>query len=280
MNRRENESGVILLIVLWSVAIMSAAIVALSVYSSRSVALAGADIDVLRTELALESGVALGAVTILSQKPEARAFLDGAEVETPIGDGRMVSVGAMDAAGLVDLNRTPLDMVENLARAAGVSARAAKDLADELDSLRKDRAKGLEPDAITPPLFYSIAQLSVISDEETLSRLAPFSGLYSTSGKVNPMAAPAIVLAAVPGIGAADLRVLREARARRDWSGADATAVLEKFKAYLAVAEPTVYVVTVKARSGPGLIAGRNLRAVIAFAAAGDSPYHVLAWSW
>jgi hypothetical protein len=127
-----------------------------------------------------------------------------------------------------------------------------------------------------------VAQLYAIAgtEREAIDNLLPYVALYSHGGRVNPMAAPEPVLQSVPEMEAADIALLLEARVRRDAKNPELQRVIAKYEDFLTVAESSVYLVTVKAVSGGGLIAGSRLRATIVLDAGGPVPFRVLAWSW
>ena len=293
MKRVSDSDGMILVIVLWAVAIMTVIVVALSALSQKSFLQAGVETDRLRSRLALESGVEAAVGTILAVQPEARVFLGGAEVRADFGSGRIVEMRVMDAAGLVDLNRADPKLIEALLDRAGAGRSSAAAILDTLQKLRpqpeqqnaqprQDGSAEAPPPAPMPPVWFSMAQLRAIDGVSSadLDRILPYVTLYSSDGKVNPLAASDMVLGAIPDLRPADRQVLRTAIRRKQWQDPAVQAVLERQAKYLAVAEPRVFVAGVEIVDGPGVIRGSRLTATVLLDSTAKKPFRVLSWSW
>jgi general secretion pathway protein K len=278
---RNNESGMILLIVLWSVALMSVSVIALSAFAQKSASATGVDADVLRTRMALESGIAIGAAEILAAAPEDRVFFSGEAIASDVGGGRMVEVAVTDAAGFVDLNRADAKLIAAIA-AAALPADRATAFVNGVTILRKARRKADAPDQAAAPEFVATAEIFGMPGlgPAAARRLAPLFAFAGADGKVNPMAAPDVVLRAIPGISAAEVKSLLTARRARAWSGQAVANVLARHPEHLAIVPGRVFVVAVKSVSGPGMLAGSRLTATIAIIDAEGAPYQVVAWSW
>lgn len=292
-----SERGMILVVVLWTVSMMTIIVVALSVYAQRSLSLASVETSRLRTETALKSGVEAAGAMILGIKPRQRIFADGTPERVDLGGGRIADISIRDATGLIDINRAQAPLLAGLfARVSGPDAATQKSgerivewrelngggekkpgAAGEV-AVEEGEKKENEP----PPVFFSVAQLYGIEGLEpaALDKIMPYIALYSYGGRINPMAAPEAVLQSVPGMEAADIAALLEARSRRNAEDPAVQGILAKYEEYLTVAESSVYLVTVKTLSGDGLIAGSRLQATIVLDASGQVPFRVLAWSW
>lgn len=290
------ERGMILVVVLWTVAMMTVVVVALSVYAQRSLSLAGVETSRLRTEMALKSGVEAGGAMILGTKSDLRIFFDGRPVRADLGGGQLVDIGIRDATGLIDINRAQAPLLVGLfTRVSGSDAGPQKFV--ETIIAWRERHGGVEkkPGATAeveevggkkpeepPPVFFSLAQLYGIegTNPAGLDKMLPYISLYSHGGRINPMAAPEPVLQSVPDMEADDIAALLEARIRRNAENPGVQRILAKYENFLTVAESSVYLVTVKAVSGGGLIAGSRLEATIVLDTGGTVPFRVLAWSW
>ncbi len=296
----------ILLVVLWSIALMTVIVVALSAFAQKSISAAGVETDRLRSELALEAGLAVACGLILGRKPEDRAYLNGTPAAADIGDGRIVEIAVHDASGLVDFNRADpalllalterLDLGQDQKTALQAAIKSVRQTdAVEGTKVQPTEASGRpaqppesEQPAETsekkpePPALFSTAQLLSFEGvtPKVLDKLLPFITLYSSDGKVNPMAAPALVLESIPELSPGERKVLMEAAARRAGQSNAVQDILAEREAFLAIEEPRTFVIGLKILAGPGLIAGSRLTASIVLDGSGKSPFQVLAWSW
>ena len=294
MKRPSNADGMILVIVLWAIAIMTVIVVALSALSQKSFLMAGVETDRLRSRLALESGVEAAVGTILAVQPEARVFLGGAPVTADIGGGRIVEIRVMDAAGLVDLNRADPKLIAALLDRVGAARGSAAAILDALKKLRPQPDQGkaqprqdeppveAPPTVPLPPVWFSTAQLRSIDgvSPSDVAKILPHITLYSSDGKVNPLAASDMVLGAVPDLSPPDRQVLRTAIRRKQWQIPAVEAVLARQAKYLAVAEPRVFLVGVEIVEGPGVIRGSRLTTTVLLDSTAKKPFRVLSWSW
>ena len=311
----KNERGMILVVVLWAVAMMTVLVVALSVYAQKSLSLAGVDADRLRSGMALESGLDVGEAMIAVTKPEDRMFLDGTATTVDIGGERLVEVSVMDAAALVDINRASKDLLSGLGARLDVSADDAGAIVDAVVKLRDARqpkpAVGKQqalqqqqqqqdqqqqdqqqqgnsaagdnaaPQPM-PGIFFNTAQIYGLpgANPAAVNKMLPFIGLYSSDGKVNPMAAPQEIMQSIPGLTGKEAEVLMDARKSRQANDESVQDILTRYKDFIALREAKAFVIEVRAVSGRGLIAGSRLRAVVIVNAAGKPPFRILSWSW
>lgn len=293
----DNERGMILVVVLWTVSIMTVVVVALGVYAQRSLSLAGVETSRLRTEMALKSGVEAGGAMILGTRPKLRIFSDGTPVRVDLGGGQLVDIGIRDATGLIDINRAQAPLLTGLmTRASGSDTGSQKSVKAILDWRERNggdkKEKPAAPDETAeegdkkpkepPPVFFSLAQLYGIDgiDRAVLDKSLSYISLYSHGGRINPMAAPEPVLQSVPDMEVDDIAELLEARRRRNAENPGVQRIMGKYADFLTLDESSVYLVTVKAVSGGGLIAGSRLQATIVLDTGGTVPFRVLAWSW
>lgn len=304
----ENSRGMILLVVLWSIALMTVIVVALSAFAQKSISLASVETDRLRSELALEAGLAVAGGMIIVQRPEGRAYLNGTPTTVDIGDGKLIEIRVSDAAGLIDFNRADPALLAALTELLDLGSEEKAALQNAIKTLRKPEAeaeagnkrqpttpanqeeataKATQPDETAekkqpPPVLLSMAQLLGFEGvtQKILDKLLPFITLYSSDGKVNPMAAPQLVIQSIPELSPAERKVLQDAAAQRTGQSNAVKAILEEREAFLAIGQPRTFVIGLKVLSGPGVIAGSRLNASIVLDEAGKSPFQVLAWSW
>jgi general secretion pathway protein K len=131
------ERGMILVIVLWTVAILTVIAVALTTYVQRNLVSVSVDNLQLRTELALRSGVQLSAAMVLSLKEDDRLFQDRMQRVVDLGAGRRLEISATDASASIDLNKTDREFMESVFITILESKGAGKELAEAVQSLRR-----------------------------------------------------------------------------------------------------------------------------------------------
>ena len=135
MQENQATQGMILIVVLWAVSLMTLTVVAISALSQKSLSLAGAETDRMRSELALEAGMAAAQALIMAEKPENRVYFNGSPQVLDLGSGRLVEISIRDASGLLDLNRAEPGLIEQFIKrnvevqeAGGVLLKAIREL--------------------------------------------------------------------------------------------------------------------------------------------------------
>jgi general secretion pathway protein K len=286
----------ILIVVLWAVAMMTLIVVGLSAFSQNSISLASVETDRLRSELALEAGLAAGGAIVLSTTPEQRVFLKGLPIVVDIGSGRLAEVRVADASGRIDINRADPALISSLLSRLEIGPGPREALTNAISRLRGPKEDKAQPGSesannvqdgtaeSTPltPVFFSLAQLQGLEgvDSKVVDKLLPFITLYSSDGKVNPMAAPDIVVEAIPGLSPADRAALTSASQRKQWQIPAVREILDRETKFMAIADSQSFVIDVRLISGPGIIPESRLTASILLDSAGKAPFQVLAWSW
>jgi hypothetical protein len=126
-------------------------------------------------------------------------------------------------------------------------------------------------------IFVSLDQLLAMAAPAAAPALAARLTLFNPEGLINPLAAPEEVLSAVPGITPADLADVEAARRARAPGGAQRLGLLvERLKPFLTLKEPSVFVIEVKLREGPGVIANSSMSAVVQLAENGPMAFRTL----
>ncbi len=288
----DGRRGMILVVVLWSVAMMSMIVVALSSLVQSSVSSAGLDTDVLRSRLALEAGVEVGVALVLNRRAEERVYFDGTPAVTDIGGGRLVEISVRNAAGLVDVNRADPALIAAVAEASGASPQEAQAFVEGIaEEKARQPAKRNQPQELVqaaadgkepppPPAYSTVEQLFGLPGvgRDTIEQLLPLLTLYSVDGKVNPMAAPDAVMGAVPELSGAEIQRFADAKRRRQGAAPDVAELVQGHAAYLALNPARVFQIEARLVSGPGLIANSRIRAAVLID--DGLPVRVLSWSW
>lgn len=133
-----------------------------------------------------------------------------------------------------------------------------------------------------PGAFFALAQLYAIPGiaAADIDKFLPFIGLYSKDGKVNPMAASQTVLMSIPGLNARQAAAIMAARAAGRADDPGLVQMVGQLQKFLTLSEPKSYGVTVRGVSGPGVLPGGVLKAVVVLDASGGAIYRVINWSW
>lgn len=314
----QGERGMILVIVLWTVSIMTVIAVALTTYVQRNLRTASTDNLQLRTELVLRSGVQVAGALILGVKEDQRLFLASDVRTVDLGDGRTAEITINDATNRVDLNKTAPEFLQAVMIAALESKGEGKAITEAILELRKkaetkpaDKAAAKsstgerksvgeastqqQPSLANPdnadekakvadfvPMFVSPMQLLSLPGIEPaqVQKAIPYVTVASKEGKINPMTATDAVLRAIPKIKDADVDVIRQARSRKDVKSEAFKAVMDTYGGVLTIDPPTVYRVSVILKSGVGVIAGSRQFATILLTPEAPKPFQVLSFSW
>jgi general secretion pathway protein K len=276
----DDQRGVILIIVLWTVAMMTVVIAALSTNVRTSASLAGTEMRRLKTEMLLEGGIDVAAAAIMASGDGMRALVDGHATQIDLGNGNIAEMKIRDASGMVDINRADNALVANIISRVTESADIGKATAELIAKWRNselDAAEDTEPAAFT-----SVAQLYNIQDidRQAVAKLLPYVSLYSKDGLVNLTAAPDEVINSIPDATPVQIDALFGAKSRNDWENNDIKDVLDDLSDYVTLDPTNVFIVDLQLLQASGLIAGTHLQATIMVDKTADVPFHVLSRSW
>lgn len=136
-----------------------------------------------------------------------------------------------------------------------------------------------------PVVFLSVDQALGLAGADAVkdtaaSALSAQLTVFNPSPQVNPLAASKSLLLAVPGITQQDIAAIDAARKNRAWKGnAGLGQILERLKPFLAVEEPTVFMIGVRLIDGPGVIAQSSAGAVVQLLENGPLPFRTLSVS-
>jgi general secretion pathway protein K len=111
---------------------------------------------------------------------------------------------------------------------------------------------------------------------EWVGAIAPLATVYG-SETVNPLTAPARVLAALPGVDASRLQAFLQMRRRHPTDATGLIAMLGEAQQYLEVKTPPVVSVHLTATLANGF--AQAARAVMVPAPEGSQPYRLLLWT-
>ena len=296
MSERQ-DGGVVLVAVLFTVAIMSVMVVAASALTRSGIADHELEQRRLATRLALRSGLESAKALIVATPPAQRAFFEGAPAAMDLGGGILAEVTIRDAAGLPDLNKSELPVIEAVLR-DGIDAAEAAGLSARIGEWRREaseRAKAQAPSAPASPasdsanrqdeqpdplIFLSVDQLAAMLPPASAERLSGRFTVFSPAGLVNPLAASEDVLLAIPGFTRGDLATVLAVRKGRPANPeGQLQPMLARLKPFIALQDPTVFVIGVRLQAGPGIIAQSMAGAVVQAVEQGPLPFRTLAVS-
>lgn len=295
--------GIVLVAVLLAVAIMSVMVVALTSLTRAGIDSQRLEARLLATHFALRSGLEGAKALILATPSEQRAFFNGEAVVLDLGGGITAEVTVRDAAGLADLNRSDMPLIEAVLQERFPDQ--GRDLAARITAWRKPTAGEAKPvaaqrpqqqqkpgtaaddlaerkkaAAALPVVFQSVDQLQALIEEDGAEEGASAFTVFSPHGLINPLAAPDDVLQSIPGYSRQLRAAVDAARKVRKWkSDQRLTQALEQVKGIAAVEDPSVFVIGVRLLEGPGVIGGSRASAVVQAAETGGLPFRTLAVS-
>lgn len=212
-------SGMVLIAVLWIVAALSIAVTGLTRSVRQEAVLMGASRNVLQAAASGEAAIAL----VLQQLRVSAAPLSRLQELSVEFDQRAIPVQMMPLTGLIDINAAPPALLAKLyAVAGGLPTGAAEALALATITAREQRdARGAATRFEAPEDLLQVPGFSY----DLYARLADLvTADIRGSGRVNPLAAPAAVLAVLAnGDAAAAGRIASERQAGAE--GIDTSAL-------------------------------------------------------
>ncbi|WP_395678281.1 general secretion pathway protein GspK [Inquilinus sp.] len=299
---RRTERGVALVVVLWTLVMLSMLTIGFSLSSRTEARVAANGAEEIRLRALLHGGVEL-AVLGLGTADDNRSWrADGTPYPAEIGDDRLI-VSIRDEAGRVDLNRAdeetltrlitvvlgtpeaaPRLVTAILRRRGGAQAAPGQPASGDGNrpppaSRPTPAADPDNPDELARP-FQSAEELRTVPGiSRTLAdALMPLVTVLSPAGGINPFAADPLVLQALPGVTRSQAEAVVRARQQTPAPTPERLAALlpPDVGKLLRPAPGPVYSVSVEAATARG--ARGRVEAVIWVAADGQSFYRVLDW--
>ena len=271
--------------VLWLIALLSALAMAAAITFRGFAGVVVLDRDRVQAEALLTGGLeaAVRTVEILGDTP-----LDDLETTISLSTGS-VDAHLSDEGGRIDIGKAPIEVLASLFRYIGAPVEAADTIARAIDEWRKPAHANRSNAAAEPPNqsakktnvdqpFTDIRQLARIPGmaPEWVGAITPLATVYG-SETVNPLTAPARVLAALPGIDASRLQAFLQIRRKYATDATRLMAMLGEAQQYLEVKTPPIVSVHLTARLANGF--AQAARAVMVPTPEGDQPYHLLVWT-
>jgi general secretion pathway protein K len=292
MTGNDPRRGMVLPIVLWTIALCSALAMATSV-SFRSFAGVGAiDRDRTQSDALLTAGleVAAGLATEWPNKP-----LLERETAFDLSTGT-VRASINDEGGRIDIGKAPPDLLAALLHSVGASPSQADSVAQSIVAWRSrnnDRSVNNNPannnvantanaNASTnnaPNVFLTdVSQIAQVPGmrPQWVAAIMPLTTVFGAE-TINPLTAPASIIASLPGVNRDRLAAFLAARRNSPNDAARLGEILGQAQRFIAARPQQVVSVQIAAMLGDGYAAAA--RAVIVLLPYDSQPYRVLVWT-
>lgn len=271
MSPRSASSGAILVTVLWALALLSALGMAASTTFRGFAGIVTVERDRVRAQALLIAGIEVAA-DMVRRVGENPLVQQEAQVRLP---GGVVAIQLTDEGGRIDIGKAPVEVLASLFRAVGVRNAAA--IAERVADWRKPMTPSDEPSSEQETAFASLRALQQAAGlaPDVVAALAPLATVFG-SATVNPLSAPAEVIAALPDVDRRALAGFLAARARGAADGARLSALLGPAARYVQVAPVRAVSVRLVATLPDGY--AESAHAVLVGLAEDVQPYRLLSW--
>jgi general secretion pathway protein K len=282
MTGRELQRGMVLVIVLWTIALCSTLAMAAAVSFRSFIGIVAVDRDRVRGDALLRAGleVAAGLAMDWHDKP----LLDR-ETTFHLSTGT-VSIQISDEGGRIDLGKAPADFLAHLLLSVGAPQSQAESLAqsiirwrsrDEGHSDSADSSKAHTEEA-NEGFLADVDQIAEIPGmmPEWLAAIRPLTTVFGAE-TVNPLTAPAGVIACVPGVDHDQLQAFLAARRSSPNDATGLATILGPGQRFVAAKPQQVVSVTLAAMLADGY--GAAAHAVIVMLPHDQQPYRLLVWT-
>lgn len=277
----DSQRGMVLLIVLWTIALCSTLAMATSVSFRSFVGIVAIDQDRVRGDALLKAGleVAAGLAMDWPDKP----LLDR-ETTFDLSTGS-VSIQISDEGGRIDLGKAPADFLAHLLLAVGAPQSQAEAVAQSIIRWRsRDEAPSENADqkAHTEEahegFFADVDQIAEVPGmrPEWVAAIRPLTTVFGAE-TVNPLTAPAGVIAAVPGVDRDQLAAFLAARRSSPNDATRLATILGAGQRFVAAKPQQVVSIELAAMLADGYSAAAH--AVIVLLPHDRQPYRLLVWT-
>ena len=227
MNPLRKRAGMALVMILWFIALLSLLALGFSKAIRTDTLVARNLVDSIRAKHLAAAAVEKGIHGLINlDKAVFNTLISGDSIEFSIADAKLFFT-LQDENGKLDINHSPIELIENLLLTQGVVedtalaiSHAVGDWRDENDLKRLYGAEEREySDADMgwmPPNapFQSIREIRHVMgmNADIYKMIAPLITVYGSSEKINPQFTPRALLEAIPGIDTVELENYVEAR--------------------------------------------------------------------
>jgi len=287
MTGNDPRRGMVLLIVLWTIALCSALAMATSVSFRSFAGIGGIDRDRTQSDALLTAGLEMAA-GLATDWPD-RPLLER-ETAFDLSTGT-VRARIDDEGGRIDIGRAPPDFLAALLRSAGASHSQADSVAQSIVAWRaryEDRSDdnnapnkanaNTSPNAARNAFLSDVSQIAEVPGmrSEWVAAITPLTTVFGGE-TVNPLTAPAGVIASLPGVDRDRLAAFLAARRSFPNDATRLVEILGPAQRFVEAKPQQVVSVRIAAMLGDGYAAAA--RAVIVLLPHDSEPYRVLVWT-
>jgi general secretion pathway protein K len=281
MSARDRRRGMVLVTVLWSIALLSALAMAASVSFRGFAGVVAIGRDRVQGEALLTAGleIAAGIIADADGRP-----LNDVETSVTLTTGA-VRARLNDEGGRIDIGKAPVEVLAALLRSVGAPAQRANGAAAAIVQWRqRDNtgrpAAGSDNNAAKNALdhpFADVLELAKVPGvaPDWIAAMRRLTTVYGCE-TINPLTAPAGVIAALPGVDGGQLASFLAARRQSPANAERIVAVLGSAQRYLAAKRQQIVSVELTATLPDGYATAA--RAVVAVMPQDSQPYRVLVW--
>jgi general secretion pathway protein K len=296
---RNRRRGIVLVTVLWSIALLSALAMAASVSFRSFAGMAAIGRDRVQGEALLTAGLEVAAAIVDAGNNGGGRPLNDVETSVTLSTGT-TRARISDEGGRIDIGKAPVEVLASLLRFVGAPPGQADYVAQAIVAWRNGGNTGsvnstgqitnstapisnngtnnanLSTNNASHP-FADILELAQIPGVAPgwINAMRPLTTIYG-SNTVNPLTAPARVIAALPGVDAKLVEAFLAARRQTPTDAARISAILGPAQQYLAEKKQVVAAVSLTATLPDGYATAA--RAVVVVMHQDFQPYRVLVW--
>jgi general secretion pathway protein K len=287
MSRNNPRRGMVLLIVLWTIALCSALAMATAV-SFRSFAGIGViDRDRTQSDALLTAGLEMAA-GLAAEWPDRPLLERKTEFDLSTGT---VRASINDEGGYIDIGKASPDLLAALLHSVGASQSQADSVAQSIVSWRaRNHGRsasnnvanlanaGATTNDAPNPFLTDVSQIAEVPGmrPEWVAAIAPLTTVFGAE-TVNPLTAPAGVIISLPGIDRDRLAAFLAARRNFPNDAAHLGEILGQAQRFVEAKPQQVVSVEIATMLGDGYAAAA--RAVIVLLSHDSEPYRVLVWT-
>lgn len=273
------REGIILVTVLWLIALLAILAVAASLTFRSFSGVIAVERERLKADGVLSAGLEVAGGLVASAGDDTP--LNDVQSTVKLESG-LVELRLSDEGGRIDIGQAPAELLTGLMRAVGAPNPEA--LAKQIVDWREDQSatpantarNGVDTKQDPAP-FSDVSQLAQIPGmrPEWVAAAAPLATVFGNA-TVNPLTAPAPVIAALPGMTGDRVAAFLSARQLYPGDATRLTALLASAQSFVAVKAPQAVSVQLSAVLDDGYSA--KAEAVIVSLKGDREPYRVLAW--
>jgi general secretion pathway protein K len=297
MTRRDQQKGVVLILVLWTIALFSALAMAAATTFREFAGVVVASEDRAKADALLNAGLETAASLVGRLGEDQQVVTQDLVVTLATGSAYL---RLSDEAGRIDINRAPVKVLSALLRHVGADnaeglARSIEALRSEADEERPQPGSAQQTSSVAPaqsspggateqrldksPAFTDVRQLSQIGGltSGVIAALTPLATVFGDK-QVNALTASPEVLSALPGIERAQIDALLVARQHPPVNEGKIQGILGPSADYVALPKRRSAIsIDITARLKDGY--AETARATIVVLPHDALPYRVLAWT-